>query len=50
MGQLCDWEGPLGHKRPTGKIDFWGPRDSLSLWRLRKDLLPLRDIYPEAEH
>ena len=25
MGQLYDWEGPLGHKRPTGMMSIFGP-------------------------
>ena len=25
MGQLYDWEGPLGHKRPTGMMSILGP-------------------------
>ena len=26
MGHFYDWEGPLGHKRPTDMVSiFWGP-------------------------
>ena len=31
MGQLFDWEGPLGHKRPTGMMSIGPPRFTVTL-------------------
>jgi hypothetical protein len=50
MGQLYDWEGLLGHKRPTGMMSIFGALQFTTAMGLREELLPCRGLCPEPEH